>query len=142
MPVWERAEQAAKQRRQSVSQIATNALREHLAKADNDARQSDSQEITVEVGDPPIHVVFSGSWLVEPDPKETRAGHDAGAYWGVALTSKRRYAVFAAHVNERWPPSLDDYDTLDDAEAGGTPPEILSRASAALGDVRPMRLDI
>ena len=50
------------------------------------------EEITVEVGEPSLSVGFTGRWLVEPDSDATRTGeggHDAGAYWGIALTKAR-----------------------------------------------------
>lgn len=135
MPVWEKAERTAKERRQSLSQIATSALAAYLPDDDVD-------ELTVEVGEPPITVGFTGRWLVEPDPDETRAGSDAGAYWGVALTGRGRIAVFVDHVNGRFPAELNDYDDLDAAEADGVPEEILAQAAAARGQVRILRRDI
>lgn len=102
-------------------------------------------EITVEVGEPQITVGFTGRWLVEPDSDETRTredGHDAGAYWGVALTHRARIAVYAAHCNERWPAVLRDYDSLDQAAADRVPEDIIALAAAELGEHRVIRRDI
>lgn len=80
--------------------------------------QDAPSQITVEVGDPARTEGFVGRWLVEPDSDDTRTaeeGHDAGAYWGVALTRRGRIAVYTAHCNERWPGQLVDYDNIENA---------------------------
>lgn len=105
----------------------------------------DMEEIKVEVGEPVLTVGFTGRWLVEPDSDETRsgeAGQDAGAYWGVALTKRGRIAVFVAHCNGRWPPSLRDYDSLDQAANNGAPADIVAMAAAELGEERVLWRDI
>jgi len=102
------------------------------------------KEITVEVGEPSLTVGFTGRWLVDPDPDETRtgeAGYDAGAYWGVALTKRGRIAVFTAHCNDGWPANLRDYDSLDQA-AADVPADIVARAAAELGETRVLWRDI
>jgi hypothetical protein len=99
-------------------------------------------EITVEVGEPSLKMGFTGRWLVEPDLDETRAGNDAGAYWGIALTRRGRIAVYTAHVNERWPASLSDYDSLNAAADDDVPEEIIARAAAELGETRVLWRDI
>jgi hypothetical protein len=102
-------------------------------------------EITVEVGEPLRTVGFRGRWLVEPDSDGTRSSEptaDAGAYWGVALTARGRIAVFVAHCNERFPPQLDDFETLDDAKAADLPEDIYAMAAHALGSEHVSWLDI
>jgi hypothetical protein len=104
----------------------------------------DLEKITVEVGDPSLTVGFVGRWLVEPDRDATRtelAGHDAGAFWGVAVTRRRRIAVYVAHSNERWPARLTDYDHLDQA-AADVPADIIARAAGELGEQRVLWRDI
>lgn len=101
-------------------------------------------KITVPVGEPPLTLGFTGRWLVEPDSNETRTdegGHDAGAYWGIALTQRGRFAVYAAHCNERWPAHLEDYDTLDQA-AADVPSDIIALAARELGEERVLWRDI
>jgi hypothetical protein len=83
-------------------------------------------EITVDIGEPRLTVGFTGRWLVEPDPDESRAGrrgYDTGAYWGVALTRRGRFAVFAASRHDRWAASLHAYDSLDAGANDGVPGE-------------------
>lgn len=95
------------------------------------------EAIRVEIGEQPLTVGFDGRWLVEPENDETRTGeegYDAGAYWGIALTKRGRYAVFTAHCNEQWPATLKDYDTLDAAAADGTPADIIALAKQELGE--------
>jgi hypothetical protein len=95
------------------------------------------ETITVEIGEPSITVGFQGRWLVEPDPDRTRTGkegHDAGTYWGVALTRRGRIAVYLAHCNARRPTSLRDYDTLNDAVDDGLPADIVALAAAEMAE--------
>jgi hypothetical protein len=101
--------------------------------------------IVVYTGEPPVPEAFIGAWLVEPDEKGTRSGEDgadAGTYWGVALTRRDMFAVYAAHVNERWAASLRVYSSLDDAETDGVPRYILAIAAAGLGEERFLWRDI
>jgi len=102
------------------------------------------EKITVEVGDPPLTKGFVGRWLVGPDPDATRTGlegHDAGAYWGIALTRRGRVAVYVAHCNGRWPAQLTDFDDLDQA-GREVPADIIARAAAELGEQRVLWRDI
>ncbi len=127
-----------------ISAICQHALRSEVVKARAVAQGGSMQEITIEVGDPILTQGFTGYWLVEPSRDETRTaeeGYDAGAYWGVALTKRGRIAVYTAHRNERWPASLNDYDSLDQA-AGHVPADILARAAAELGETRVLWRDI
>lgn len=121
--------------------VALRSAREWLRLA----ARGDMEKITVEVGEPSLTVGFRGRWLVYPDRDETRSteeGQDAGAYWGLALTGRGRIAVYTAHCNERWPASLDDYDSLDAAADNGTPADIIARAAAELGETRVLWRDI
>jgi len=142
MPIWERAEQAAKQARQSLSQLVIGALQRYLPL---EPPNGDLEQITVEVGEHRLKKRFIGRWLVDPDEHETRTdqqGFDAGAYWGVALTKRGRIAVYVAHVNEDWPTDLEVYDSLDDAANGKVPADILAMAATELGEERVVQLDI
>jgi hypothetical protein len=118
---------------------ARDIVREALRERD---QERGMDKITVEVGQPSLTVGFTGRWLVEPDPDSTRGGNDAGAYWGVALTQRGRIAVYVAHVNERWPASLNDYDSLDAAANADVPEEIIALAASELGETRVIWRDI
>lgn len=114
-----------------------------LVNGDNETKEM--AEITVEVGEPSLTIGFTGRWLLEPDDDDTRTGedgHDAGAYWGIALTKRGRIAVYTAHCNYRWPASLNDYDSLDRAADGGVPADIIARAAGELGETRVLWRDI
>jgi hypothetical protein len=116
------------------------AAREHIRKMSRDMEQ-----ITVDIGEPRLTVGFTGRWLVEPDPDETRTGqpgHDAGAYWGVALTRRGRIAVFAAPRHDRWAASLHAYDSLDAAANDGVPGELIALATAELRRTQVLWRDI
>ena len=148
MPTWEQAEGAAKRTSQSVSQLVTTALRRYLPTISGSAAAL--AQITVEIGEHEGKTIlggatvgFTGRWLVEPDPDSTRGGQDAGAYWGVALTQRNRIAVYNAHVNNRWPAGLRDFEDLDEAVASGDLPENIAAAAAAeLGQERIIWRDI
>jgi hypothetical protein len=78
---------------------------------------------------------FWGRWLIEPDPERTRSALPgqpgaAGVYYGVAQTRRGRIAVSMAKVDPQFPPRLEDYDTLADAQI---PEDIRRQAAAALG---------
>lgn len=105
-------------------------------------RERGMEEITVDVGERALTVGFTGRWLVDPDPDETRGGSNAGAYWGIALTRRGRIAVYTAHVNDRWPAVLQDYDSLDRAANDDVPEHLIVLAAAELGEKRVLRLDI
>lgn len=128
-------------------EVPIEQARAHLRRVRGEPEVGDAEDlekITVEVGDPPLTVGFVGRWLVEPDSDTTRTGedgHDAGAYWGVALTRRRRIAVYVAHCNGGWPATLDDYDDLDEAERH-LPADIVARAAAELGEDRIVWRDI
>ena len=116
------------------------AAREYIRKVSRDMG-----EITVDIGEPRLTVGFTGRWLVEPDPDETRAGrrgYDAGAYWGVALTRRGRFAVFAAPRHDRRAASLHVYDSLDAAANDGVPGEITALAAAELRRTRVLWRDM
>jgi len=138
----ELAEQV-RERNLPISAICQRALREELdhLKALEQA-SGDMEKIIVEVGYPSLTVGFTGRWLVEPDPDETRGGDDAGAYWGIALTQRGRIAVYVAHCNDGWPASLNDYSSLDAAANDDVPAVIIVRAAAELGDTRVIWRDI
>jgi hypothetical protein len=105
----------------------------------------DYERIELYVDEPEVPVAFIGKWLVEPDEDWTRTGeegYDAGAYWGVALTQRGKIAVYRAHVNGRWPASLDVYDSLDHADSNGVPQDILAKAAIGLGEERVIWRDI
>jgi hypothetical protein len=98
--------------------------------------------IIVQVGQPGVDIGFQGRWLIEPDTDNTRAGSEEGTYWGVALTKRGRIAIYRAHVEDEWPASLSDYDTLDHAIADDLPEEIIAMAKEALGKAEVIWRDI
>lgn len=92
---------------------------------------SGMEEITVEVGDPPVKVGFVGRWLLEPDREKTQTG-DGGLYWGVALTKRGRIAVYTAHAANVLAPFMRDYDSLDHAKRAEVPASIIAIAAGGL----------
>ena len=132
----------------SVSPVCQRALQKEIDSMEAaKSLKSREERIAVEVRGPaeaPVEKAFYGTWLVTPDPDETRtseSGWDAGSYWGVALTRKGQIAVYVAHVNERWPSELSIYSDID--EAGKKHPrDIIAMAAAELGQSRTIELDI
>ena len=134
----ELAEQV-KRRELPVSSICQRALRAEISHVQTIEQ---AVGIIVQVGEPAVDIGFRGRWLVEPDPGKTQAGLDEGAYWGVAFTKRGRIAVYRAHVNEEWPASLSDYDTLENAVADDLPEEIIAMANKALREADVIWRDI
>lgn len=139
--VWEYAELLAKATNRSLSTFVTEMLRtQGILRRDDEANT-----VKIDVGDPTHTVGFKGRWLVPPDSDETRTkedGHDAGAYWGVALTKRGRIAVYTAHCNDGWPAMLADYDDLDAASADNVPADIIAMAAKELGQQHVVWRDI
>jgi hypothetical protein len=127
----------------SPSALMQEALRREVAR--REWLQNGMGDLTVEMGDEDRYIAtFTGRWLVEPDPDETRPGpdeygFDAGSYYGVAATGKGQIAVYAAHVNEGWAPSLETRPRLEDFEQE-IPEAVYEAAAAALSGA--VRLDI
>jgi hypothetical protein len=143
-PLWERAEQAAQQTRQSVSQLVTAALRQHLPSIStpDDA----TEDIRVRVGprvDPLNNVpssaadygrteAFTGRWLVPPgDQSQSRSTlQTTGYHYAVALTRRGKIAVYRYHPEALRPATLEAFDSV---EAASLPADIQEKADAALG---------
>ena len=144
MPVWDRAEKAAAASRLSVSQLASAALRRYLPILEQNSQSYET--ITVEMRNDDGRrwsEGFRGRWLIPPDD-DNRGAEDAGACYGIALTAKGQIAVYCYHVNDRWPPRLDVYDNLDDAQSEdhGLPEELIAAAGGELGEQRVIWRDI
>ena len=122
-----------------VSAICQRALRAEISHLQTIEQ---AVGIIVQVGNPAVDIGFRGRWLVEPDMDKTQAGLKDGAYWGAALTKRGRIAVYRAHVNQEWPASLSDYDTLDNAIADDLPEQIIAMAKQALTEAHVMWRDI
>jgi len=86
---------------------------------------------------------FRGRWLVEPGD-DNRGTDDAGACYGIALTAKGKIAVYAYHVNDKWPPALEVFGSLDEAGAAvhGLPDKLIASAAAEMGQQRIVWRDI
>lgn len=133
--LWGRAERLADG---NVSALLTEALRRYV---DEEERMERGRMETIEVQLPGPHgpsysAEFVGEWLVRPDESSTRTlypGYDPGAYYGVALTRKGKIAVYVQHVDERFEPMFDIYDSLEAAEKSTVPLDIVTLAAVALG---------
>jgi hypothetical protein len=143
-PLWDRTELAAKQTRQSVSQLVTASLRSYLPTIHTPGDQM--EDIRVRVGDrvQPLHDVpstwadystteaFNGRWLIPPgDEAQSRYTLQTTQYChAVALTRRGRIAVYRYHPKALRPATLDVFASVDEA---GLPADIEEKASAALG---------
>lgn len=131
LPLWERAERAAKDARTTVSALVATALAEYLG-------GTDVITVTMYGWNPSTPVrkeSFVGRWIVDPDlesdysnDEARRRAMDRGltfnhsggpGEWraGLAETGRGRIAVYLHHWNYdgEFPPELHDFDTLDDA---------------------------
>jgi hypothetical protein len=143
----------------NVSAICRTALEKELA-ITKLISEGDFERIELDTEDPFTHIVrtvrFVGRWLVEPDRLATY-GVD-GAVWGIALTGRRRIAVWR-HFDDSgaWRfGELRDYESLEEAErvtqlsdesdefnGEAIPATILADAQAVLtGNVSILDLDI
>lgn len=142
MELWEKAEEHAGK---SLSSLLTEALRHYLEEIES--REDGMEAIVVWLGEGELarEAEFVGRWLLEPDEDETRTGeadHDAGAYYGVALTQRGKIAVYCAHCNDGWAPRLNVYDSFDDAGRNYIPKDILASAASAAGMDYRQKMDI
>lgn len=133
----------------SMSPVCQRALDEEVERMQAiEEMQAREERIVIQIAGPGermIEQAFYGTWLVHPDPEESRTteeNYDRGAYWGVALTRKAQIAVLTQHCNERWSPEFRVYSSLDDALAGDVPADIVAAAAQELGQSRPIELDI
>lgn len=144
MEIWERAEKAAEQTRQSISQFVAHALREQIARVETLA--TDSSDITVEVGNSDgdrWEQVFRGQWVIEPDDNNRWASDDAGTAYGVAQTARNALVFYAYHVNDRYAPTLLVYSDLDEAAAAlNLAADVVAMIADRLGQRRVVRMDI
>jgi hypothetical protein len=143
-PLWERAEQAAQQLRQSVSQLVTASLRQYLPSISTP--DNATEDIRVRVGgrvkpraDVPSSPAdydrteaFTGRWLVPPgDQSQSRStSQTTGYHYAVALTRRGKIAVYRYHPQALRPATLEVFDSV---EAASLPADIEEKADAALG---------
>lgn len=113
-----------------ISTVCQKALRDAVETALLHDQQG-MEEIVLDVGRPPVRVGFIGRWLLAPD-REAARHNPAGMYFGIAVTKRGRIAVYAAHATGAIPPTLDDFDSLDEAEAAGIPTSVTAVAAGGL----------
>lgn len=139
VPVWECAEALAVVSGRKLSQLVVRLLDEHLSQLKK------ADEITVDMRDKEDRgwiEAFRGRWLIEPDDTN-RFGSDAGACYGIAQTAKGKIAVYVYHVNDGWPPALEVYDDLNDAQNSlHLADEAIAAAASAMGQRRVIHRDI
>jgi hypothetical protein len=133
----------------NVSAICQSALEKELQRMTmTDELTEGMERIELDMDD--RDVAFVGRWLVAPDPDETRAHEeyarnggqwDAGFYWGVALTAKRRVLVYSAHCNDRGKPRMEVYGEVDDIR-DDVPSNIFYAAKEMVGERYVEELDI
>lgn len=130
VPIWERAEQAAKTTSQSVSQLVTSALQHYLPSVQ--APAGAMEPITVELGngDRTWTEGFTGRWLFEQEGSDFRRG--------IAQTKRGKFAAYS-FVERNSTGYLTVHDSLDDIDFE---PEILAQAAAELGQERVVWRDL
>jgi hypothetical protein len=113
-----------------ISETCQRALRDAV----ETARLRDTsgmQEITVEIGQPPVKVGFVGRWLLEPHPDQPHAS-ERGVYYGVALTKRGRIAVWSGYIISPPNAMLADYGSLEEAAQAVLPRDLAEIAADRL----------
>ncbi len=141
--LWEEAEALSDG---NVSALIADALRSYVNE-ERERKEGGMEAIQVPIGDRynPRLVEFDGRWLVDPEPDYTRTaepGYDAGAYYGVAFTKRGQVAIYVAHCNGGFDPSLNTYPSLQAAEEDGLPKDIVAEARRAVDPDYVEKLDI
>lgn len=125
LPLWERAERAAKQERTSVSALVASALADKLGGTNS------CRVVIYEGAQPPRREVFPGRWLTEA-PKFDGLGWNSDDEWGdgpeewwetyVAETARGRIAVYLRYASAmpNMPPALEVFEDLDAARRAAT----------------------
>ena len=114
---------AVKQHGISISEVAQRALREEVQVMQS--ATEDTEKIVVETkfglrG-------FVGRWTLDPDTEDRLEIHDAGggALYGVAITAKGQYVVYAAPIDADWGREFKVYESLQAARDDGIPPSVI-----------------
>jgi hypothetical protein len=139
--VWDRAEQAAENARQSVSQLVATALRHYLPTIHTPGDQLSDIRVRTGTGSDHFDATmedygqvesFTGRWLVPPGDEAASGAtrHTTGLYYAVALTRRGQIAVYSYHPQGRGPAKLEAFPVLEEA---GLPGDIEVKAAAALG---------
>jgi hypothetical protein len=140
---WARAEEFARETRQSLSQVVTGALQRYVPPV---PAADDLQEIQVGTGEERARTeAFIGRWLVSPDHPVTQHSRDPDELgytaWAAAITRRGRIAVYQWHSMDTEQASLDVYASLDEADEY-VPDPLIAKAAKALGQERILWRDI
>src|SRR5215475_3140228 len=114
----------------SISEVAQRALRQEVHVME--AMSADAERVTVKMRDG--RVGFIGRWLIDPadDVRSGEPNADRGTFYGVAVTAKGNFVVYAAHVAGRLEPEFRTYSSLDHAIRDDCPSDVIERAKSAL----------
>jgi hypothetical protein len=111
--VWDHADEVAVRIRLPLSELVTQALREHLGRIDQ------FTDINVEVGNidgDRWTSVFRGQWIIAPrNDNRWSPRNDPGGAYGVARSADSGLIFYHYHVNDTWAPSLILYPDLEGA---------------------------
>jgi hypothetical protein len=137
----------------SLSPVCQEALREEIRRVQAQNKVSKGMEpLTIKPwrddSGEIYEAEFVGTWLVFSDPDESRADQsdyqkadwDAGAYWRIALTASKNIRICTAHCNDRWAPSYQVVDSIDDVT--DIPHSLRAAAAVQLGENFVVRLDV
>ena len=113
LPLWERAERAARHERTTVSALVASALAEKLGQTGTCRIQMYERNTVTRIEQ------FEGRWLGEEPPKEWSDYGSDGPDWStyVAETARGRIAVYARYRYDASdePPLFEVFDDLDAA---------------------------
>ncbi|MEU8364895.1 hypothetical protein AB0C27_53670 [Nonomuraea sp. NPDC048882] len=110
LPLWERAERAAREARTTVSALVASALASYLQDTDIIA------VLVYEAFRRPMQVRFEGRWLID---SSSDLDQDTESIWrvGVAETKRGRIAIYLHHrdYDPGVSATLLDFDSIEDA---------------------------
>jgi hypothetical protein len=140
--LWAKAEEIAGG---SVSGLLSEALSRYVEEEER-KKEASMETLRVDLGGKTFgrQAEFVGEWLVSPgdEIRSSEPGRDLGAYYGIALTQRRKVAVYCAHVNDGFDAALEVYSSLDEAEEDGVPEDIIVAARSELDPNYVEKLDI
>jgi hypothetical protein len=144
--VWEAAEKRASKSGVSLSALITELLETYNSKQAEREKfmKSEFERIEFEAEDKHGTIrkkAFTGRWVIDPsDEFETEysnhngMNYQAGFQYAAAVTQKGQILIATAKRGEPHFDSFNVYASVEEAEQGNVPPDVLSPVAAELGD--------
>ncbi len=146
LELWKRAQEELGE---SISSIFSDCLRERLEQKMQAPDVESMEKIQVWLwspsGQPTISKTFIGEWLIAPHETMYASKDDGeewpGVCWAIAQTKKGLIAVHSFEVQDRCPPTLDVYRSIESL-GKDVPESIIAETADRLGVVYEVELDV